>query len=375
MRGHMIALQTREPIFERGHNYFPSGFALHILRISFQLPMTRKPTISTVAESAGVATSTVSRYLNGHYVSRSAKKRIADVIARLGFTRSSTARNLSLGRRGSIGVVVDSTLDPWFTQLLAGIEEELSQRDTSLMLASLDLRGHYDPSIAFEWLRDRRVDGLVIAKSQKRDRPLLRAAVEAQIPTVTVAPDEAVSHTQVISCNNIAAGIAVADHVADLGHRRIGFAGGPKHSIDSKHRLRGLQSRLKQLGIPLDPKDISFCGTYEAEAGMEFARLLLAKPLEITCLVMGNDALALGFMRVAQQRGVRIPQQLSIVGFDSVPEGALVWPGLTTVSQPMREMGRAACRRLFEAIAAPVDFERIEYPMKLVVRESTGPPA
>ncbi len=152
-------------------------------------------------------------------------------------------------------MVVDSTTDPWFTQLLAGIEEELSERDTSLMLASLELRGHYDPAIPFAWVRDRRVDGLIIAKSQKRERPLLHAAVEARLPTVTVAPDEAVSHTQVIGCNNMAAGVAVADHLADLGHRRIGFAGGPEHSIDSKHRLRGLQSRLKQLSIPLDSKE------------------------------------------------------------------------------------------------------------------------
>lgn len=336
--------------------------------------MTRKPTIATVAEHAEVGMSTVSRYLNGHYVSRSTKKRISEVIARLGYSRSSTARNLSLGRKGCIGVVVDSMLDPWFTQLLAGIEEEISLHDASLMLVSLEHRGAYDASIAIRWIRERRVDGVVIAKSQKRERILLHAAIESQLPIVTVAPDEAVSHAQVISCNNIAAGAAVADHLVDLGHRKIAFVGGPAHSIDSKHRVRGLRNRLRQLNIPFGPQDFSFCGSYESDAGVEYARIFLAKPLDITALVMGNDALALGFMRVAQQRGIRIPQQLSIVGFDDVPECDLVWPGLTTVSQPTREMGRAACRRLFESIAAPVDFERIEYPMKLVVRESTGNP-
>jgi DNA-binding LacI/PurR family transcriptional regulator len=201
---------------------------------------------------------------------------------------------------------------------------------------------------------------------------LLHTAIEAHLPVITVAPDEIVHDVQVIRCNNIAAGAAVADHLADLGHRLIAFAGGPEHSIDSKHRLRGLRDRLAQLGIPLHPRSISLCGSYEAEAGIEFARTLLAKPLEITALVMGNDSLALGFMRVAQQRGIRIPQHLSIVGFDNVPEGALVWPGLTTVAQPMREMGRAACRRLFDMIAALADLEAIEYPMELIVRESTG---
>jgi LacI family transcriptional regulator len=333
-----------------------------------------KPTIATVAQNAGVAVSTVSRYLNGHYVSRAAKKRISEVIDQLGYTRSPTARNLSLGRKGCIGVVVDSTLDPWFVQLLAGIEEELSSRDTSLMLASLELRGHYDSNLVSQWVREKRVDGLIIAKSQKRERALLQSAVEAQLPTVTVAPDEAISHVPVIRCNNIAAGGVVADHLADLGHRRIGFVGGPEHSIDSKHRLRGLGDRLMQLGIDFPSESSTFCGSYESVAGIEFARTMLAKPLEFTALVMANDALALGFMRVAQQRGIRIPQTLSVVGFDDVPEGALFWPGLTTVAQPMREMGRAACRTLFEAIAAPVEIQAIEYPMTLVVRESTGPP-
>src|SRR5579871_2446400 len=336
--------------------------------------MTRKPTIATVAKHSGVAMSTVSRYLNGHYVSNAAKKRISTVIARLGYTPSTTARNLSLGRRGSIGVVVDSMLDPWFTQLLAGIEEELSVRDASLMLASLEHKGNYDPGVAFRWIRERRIDGLVIAKSQKRERSLLHAAIDANLPVVTIAPDEAVQHAQVIGCSNVAAGMTVADHLADLGHRKIAFIGGPAHSIDSKHRVRGLRNRLRQLGISLDLETTAFCGSYEAEAGVETARILLAKPLHITALVMANDALALGFMRAAQQRGLRIPEDLSVVGFDNLPEGALVWPGLTTMSQPMQEMGRAACRRLFESIASPVDFEKIEYSMTLIVRESTARP-
>ena len=335
--------------------------------------MTRKPTIADVAEHAGVAVSTVSRCLNGHYVSRAAKKRISKVIAELGYSRSRNARNLSLGRTGSIGVIVDSTLDLWFAQLLAGIEEELSGHDANLMLASLDLRGHYDDHLVFEWIRDRRVDGLIIAKPGKRERRLLQKAVEHHIPVVSVAPDEVVKQIQIVRCNNIAAGATVADHLADLRHRKIGFAGGPAYSLDSKHRLCGLQDRLKQLGIPLDRRCVMWCESYEAQAGIEFARTLLAKPLEITALVMGNDALALGFLRVAQQRGIRVPQSLSVVGFDNVPEGALLWPGLTTVAQPMREMGRTACRRLFENIDSTTNVQTVEYPMELVVRESTGP--
>src|SRR5579871_2629275 len=163
----------------------------------------KKPTITMVAERAGVAVSTVSRYLNDRYVSQPVRERLSEVIASLGYSRSWTARNLSLGRRGSMGVVVDASADPWFVQLLAGIEEELSSRDTSLMLCSLELRSHYDPTLVFEWIRDHRIDGLIIAKSQRRERALLQAAVEAKLPTVAVAPDEALTRVQVLRCNNL----------------------------------------------------------------------------------------------------------------------------------------------------------------------------
>lgn len=335
----------------------------------------KKPTIATVAAQAGVAVSTVSRYLNGHYVSRPVRARLSDVIARLGYSRSWTARNLSLGRKGCIGVAVDTTEDPWFTQLLTGIEEELATRDTSLMLASLELGGNYDARIVLEWIRGRRIDGLVLPKSSRRERPLLRAVVESQLPTVLVAPHEVGAGVAVMRGDNLTAGRTVASHLANLGHKAIGYAGGPRHSVDSHHRLRGLREELARRGTPLLEKAVGFCGSFEAEAGALYAQKLLEKRLEVTAIVFGNDALAIGFMRVAQQRGISMPKELSIVGFDNIPGGAMVWPGLTTMSQPMREMGRDACRYLFEASAhASRQIPTRQYPMELVVRESTGPP-
>ncbi len=335
--------------------------------------MIKKPTITTVAAEAGVAVSTVSRYLNGHYVSSPVRARLSKIIETLGYSRSSTARNLSLGRKGCIGVAVDSSQDPWFVQLLTGIEEELAIRDLSLMLSSLELRGEYDPRVVLEWIRGHRVDGLIIAKSQRRERSLLRAAVDAQLPTVAVVPDETVDHVQLVRCNNVSAGALAANHLADLGHTRIAFAGGPLHSLDSKHRLRGLREALAARGIRLDPKAVFACDSWEVEAGSSFAQAFLDAPLEVTAVVLANDALAFGFMRVAQQRGMRMPHDLSIIGFDGLPQGALFYPALTTISQPMREMGRVACRRLFEAIEDPGRIEKIEFQMELVVRESTGP--
>jgi LacI family transcriptional regulator len=333
----------------------------------------KRPTIATVAEQAGVAVSTVSRYLNGHYVSQPVRTRLSEVIAELGYSRSWTARNLSLGRRGCIGVVVDSSRDPWFVQLLAGIEEELATRDASLMLASLELRGRYDPSVVFEWLRGHRVDGIIVAKSQRRERALFHAALEAHVPVVAVAPDETVPQALVLRCNNLAGGTLVAQHLAELGHRRIAFAGGPAHASDSKHRLRGLREGLEARGITLDPEFVVACDTWEVESGSALAEQWLAKPFPMTAVVFANDALAFGFMRVALRHGIRMPADLSVIGFDGLPEGALLFPALTTVAQPMRDMGRVATERLFDALGDPGRVERVEFPVDLLIRESTGP--
>ena len=167
------------------------------------------------------------------------------------------------------------------------------------------------------------------------------------------------SHVAVMRGDNLMAGRAVASHLANLGHTSIGFAGGPRYSIDSRHRLRGLREELGQARHRHQRKSTGYCGSYEAEAGTRFAQRLLERKLEVTAIVFGNDALAIGFMRVAQQRGIRMPQDLSIVGFDNIPGGAMVWPGLTTVAQPMRDMGRDACRYLFESAAAPPAERRV----------------
>jgi LacI family transcriptional regulator len=332
----------------------------------------KKPTIRVVAAKAGVAVSTVSRYLNDDSISPRMKARLSRVIESLGYKPSRTARNLSLGLKGCIGVVVDSIQDPWFTQLLTGMEEELQLRDVSLMLLSLELRDTYDPSIAFEWIAERRVDGLIIAKCHRRDKTLLKAAIDAHVPIVAVAPDEARTDLTVLRADNIAAGRTLGAHLAELGHTRIAFAGGPRASIESRHRLQGLREELQTRGLRMREEDVCFRASYEAEEGAAFAQTFLRKPTRPTAVVLGDDALAIGFMRAAQQRGVRVPDDLSVAGFDGIPEGARSWPGLTTMVQPMREMGRDACRRLFTAMAGAAEPATVQYAMTLVVRESTG---
>jgi LacI family transcriptional regulator len=259
-------------------------------------------------------------------------------------------------------------------QLLAGIEEELAKPHLSVMLGSLTLQGHYDASAILDWVRERRVDGIIFARSLRRERPLLNATIEAHLPFVVVGPDEPVKG-HVVRCDNLAAGVLVADHLANLGHTEIAFAGGPRESQDSRDRLNGLREGLAARDITLRQDRVSFCESYEADVGADFARSFFKRKEDVTAMVLGNDSLALGFMRMALQRGVRIPADLSVVGFDGVPEGARVWPGLTTIAQPMRDMGRTACRTLLAQIngsSSEVE-SSVEYGVELVARESTGP--
>jgi len=198
--------------------------------------------------------------------------------------------------------------------------------------------------------------------------------LDAQLPIVAVAPDETLTDVAVLRADNIVAGRTLGAHLAELGHRRVGFAGGPSVSVESRHRLQGLRAELAKRGIQMRKQDVCFCASYDAEEGAAYAQTFLRQPTPPTAVVLGSDALAIGFIRAARQRGVQVPGDLSVAAFDGIPEGARSWPGLTTMVQPMREMGRDACRHLFRAIGAADQRTIVSYSMTLVVRESTTVP-
>jgi LacI family transcriptional regulator len=338
----------------------------------------RKTTIVEVAERARVAFSTVSRVLNGGYASAEVRVRVEQAAKDLGYTPSSIARNLKMGRQGCIGVVVQSSQSSWFTQVLGGIEEALEEKRTvSVVLGSLVLRGRYDPSAVTRWIDDRRVDGLIFARCTRHEAKLVERARKARIPMVFVAPDEHYGAGPVFGTRNRDAARDLGEHLLGLGHRRLGFAGGPEDSIDTLDRLAGLRDALAARDLEIKPAHLAFADAYSAEHGMAYAErwLRLPRAQAPTAIVCGNDALALGVLRTVLQHGVAVPGEVSVAGFDAVPEGALYWPGLTTVRQPSQAMGSAACRELLRIVdnddtTAPA---RHDLEADLVVRESTGP--
>jgi DNA-binding LacI/PurR family transcriptional regulator len=335
-----------------------------------------KPTIRAVAARAGVAVSTVSRVVNGGSASRGARARVLEAIAELGYKPSIAAQRLVNRRSGSIGLAVNSTQSPWFSEILLGIEEALAPSRMSVLLASLMLTGRYDSAIVSEWIADGRVDGLILVRYSRRDEPLLTAATKAGIPTVLIAPDVSAPAEFTVRCNNTDGGRLAAGHLLSLGHRRIAFAGGPKESIDTRDRLQGLVEGLAE-HEGLTPRDVWFGARYSAEAGEEYAERYLDQPKRSrpTAVVLGNDSMAIGFMRRVLARGVQVPDDVAVIGFDGTSDGAHFWPGVTSVVQPTRVMAARACGALLDAIAGSEEEHvvSLEYGVELLIRESTGP--
>lgn len=338
----------------------------------------QKPTIRAVAEKADVAISTVSRVVNGGRVSATVKRRVQRIIDELGYSPSIAAQSLVHRRTGCIGLAVNSTQSPWFTQILAGIEEALSPSKKSVLLASMMLKGHYDPSAVLGWVLEGRVDGLILVRYGRRDKPLLDAAAKAGLPVVLIAPDLSGPTDFSVRCDNVNAGWLVGRHLAQLGHEDVAFAGGPKESLDSRQRLQGLEEGLLHEGVTLRPDRVWFGPGYAREAGMRYAQSFLALPggERPTAVVLGNDPMAIGFMRTLLQHGVQVPAEVSVVGFDGTPDGEQIWPGLTTVLQPTRLMAIAACEALLDSVERRHTDRStsVEFAVELIVRESTAAP-
>jgi LacI family transcriptional regulator len=338
--------------------------------------MAHRTDIAEVARHAKVSKSTVSRVINGGYASAEVKARVAKVIAKLGYTPWTTARNFSLGRAGCFGLVMEDSQSEWITQILGGIEEELTTKHISLLVGSLVLKGTHDTTTVLSWVRERRVDGLIFARPGRRERIVVEAARKAKVALALIAPDESFKSGAVLRSNNTAAGREIADHLYELGHRRIAFIGGPTESLDSQQRFEGLQNGLSAHKVKLAPSNVLFAPRYHVEEGKAYAEkwLKMARRRAPTAVVLANDIMALGFMRTLHAQSVGIPKDVSVVGFDDIPAATLFWPGLTTVRQQLRAMGAAACRSLLTALSEEQpERSSLEFPMDLIVRQSTGP--
>jgi len=340
-----------------------------------------RSTIQDVAERAGVTKSTVSKYLNagsgGYYVSAQTRERIEAAIESLRFEPSLIAQGLTHNRTMTIGLIAPDIRNPFYPDLVAGVQDVLEDAGYTLLLGSSNSDPEREMAIARSMIR-RQVDGVILgsARMQAED---IESLMESGMRFVLASRDLPHLVTDSVTVDNRAGAELAVDHLVELGHRRIAHVAGPQDVVPFRNRLWGYRHALIRHGI--DPVDdlVVIAASSAPEAGAAAARELLDREARPTAIFMGNDNMALGAMDAARQRGLRIPEDVSIVGFDNIALTANSFISLTTVDSRAAELGAEAASLLLGRLAAsddpPYDDVRtvVERPI-LRVRGTTSPP-
>jgi LacI family transcriptional regulator len=333
-------------------------------------------TIRDVAKQAGVGLGTVSRVLNNSsLVSEATRQRVQDVIKHLDYVPSPTARRLSLGKTLSITVVV-----PWFTrpaevERLRGVEHTLSESEYDLILYNVETPRQRDAAFS-SLLRRERTDGALIISLSPRDDDIGRLA-HSSVPIVLVdANHDSLTGLNRVIVDDAAGGVMATQHLIDLGHRRIGYISDPLETVmnftSSRHRYQGYRQALAAADIPfhLEYHGQGEHGRYEAR---HLASLMLALPERPTAIFAASDTQALGVIEAAQDRGLRVPEDLSVIGYDDIEVAE--YAGLTTLRQMLYESGKRGIELLLDKLADPATEPVCEVmPTQLIVRKTTGTP-
>jgi LacI family transcriptional regulator len=338
----------------------------------------RKPTIRDVAQEAGVAISTVSKYLTGRpYVAEQTGTRIQSASEHLDFQPNGLGRALATGRSKVVGVVIASLSNPFYLELVEAADREAGKDGFSIFLASTDRDPARERQVIAAML-DKGVDGLVLAHVASTDRQLLRAAMRGKHYVLASRHFEDSDDDYVVIDGAKGSRIAV-DHLVGLGHRRIACVTGPASIVQFRWRRDGFLDGLAAHRLRADPELLVEAHTGNwLEIGREAADRLLGLPPERrpTAVHTANDLVALGLLDRARELGARIPDELSVVGFDNVLFGGLAPVPLTTVDGRIHEIGTRATRMLLDRIdgrSGPEPAQVVLEP-SLVLRGSTVPP-
>jgi LacI family transcriptional regulator len=328
----------------------------------------QKITLEQVARQAGVSTSTVSRYLSGsHPVAPDKAAAIEGSIKRLNYRPNLVARGLATGRTMTVGVLTQEIVSTFFNAAMRGVEDGLGGHQYEAIYAS----GHWQPEHEAQRLNSlvgRGVDGVILIHPGLPDDVLERHA--EGVPMVVVGRKVAARRVHSISFDHYQGARRALLHLLELGHRRIACIAGPAGRGDAEERLRAYHDTLAEAGVTPDARLVA-SGDYVEPGGLTAMNVLLDRGLPFTAVFAANDDSAYGAMHALHRRRLRIPDDISVVGFDDVQHSAYSLPPLTTVRQPLRELGREAAN----AIVALIDGRKPPLgamaPLELIVREST----
>ncbi len=326
-----------------------------------------KVKLSMVAQAAGVSPSTVSRILNGTaHVDPEKHARVMAIIKELGFRPNPAARALAGGKTSTVGVITQFIDSPFYGEALRGIEDVLTAAHYVPLFAS----GHWNEKNehdCIDFLRQRKVDGIIALSSCLPDEALVSIAQDT--PTVITGRQLAAHNVTSIDFDNMRAARLAVEHLLELGHRHIAYISGPMHHSDARERLAGYRAALAK-GASIDPR-LVVEADYLEDGGMIAMNQLLQTGVKFTAVVTGNDQMAFGARLALHRKGLRVPQDISLVGFDDLPIAQYLTPPLTTVRHSARELGAQAAQSVLALIAG----KPLEHPVleaRLMVRESTS---
>ncbi|CAM3602318.1 LacI family DNA-binding transcriptional regulator [Deinococcus frigens] len=326
-------------------------------------------TLMHVAREAGVSPSTVSRILNGTAnVTPDKRERVEAVIHRLNFTPNVQAQALANGRSFSVGVLTQNISSPFYGETLAGIERGLEGSSYHPLVVS----GHWhaeQEQQALDLLMRRRVDALIVLGGVIEDAALQNVA--ARVPLVAVGRDVGGLSERCVLIDNRAGIRDVVRHLAELGHRDVAFIAGLESQHDAVERREGFEAAMQECGLALR-SELMRAGDYTEGSGERATEELLSLGRPFTALVCANDQMALGARLALYRRGVRVPQDVSLTGFDDLFSSRYTTPPLTTVHQAVNELGELAAQTVLRLLAGEQP-RMIPYIPRLIVRESTGP--
>lgn len=330
--------------------------------------------IGDVAARAGVSIATVSRVLNGRPdVAPATRELVMRHVRDLGYMSNRNARALTGKRTGLVGLIVPYTQNSFFSAIIEGASEAAYEHDARLVLCPTHHRKEREVSM-LDHLMHGATDGTLLVVPLESPAEL-RQLQRLGSPFVVIDPSMPLDDDMpVVAAANWAGGRKATEYLISLGHTRIGVITGHRTWCSSVDRLAGYHSALLAAGLPI-VHDYVREGDFWVESGRRAAHEILALPSRPTAIFAMSDAMAVGVLHAARERNIHVPAELSVLGFDDVEMASIVTPALTTISQPLQEMGRLAVTVLYRQInGQPLDANRVELSTKLSVRASTAPP-
>lgn len=334
---------------------------------------TSKVTIVEVAEKAGVSLGTVSRVLNNSsHVAPATRERVASVMREMGYVANRQARSLKGSKTNIIGMLVPDLGTGYIGEIISGVDAELALHELDLMLFTTHRAAIKEANYVANMVEGM-VDGVLLVLP-RNPADYIGSLTRSSFPFVLIDHQGTSSPCTAVGAANWQGGYNATEYLIKLGHRRIGFITGWMDLGAAIDRLEGYKSALKTNHIPEDERLI-FEGTFLQTDGYSGACALMDLDNPPTAIFASNDVMAMGAMDAVRAKGLRVPEDISIIGFDDIPQAGMVRPALSTIRQPLKQMGGLATQMLIDQLKNPdLAPSRVELPTELVVRGSTQPP-